>query len=147
MRALFEETCWKLQTDRVPGKSLVERILGMLEKGHLKAETLSEAISAEEDEHHNLQPVWTADGRFQTLKRATTVPLPTSTEEFRTRINILASAWQFCSYQQTQNLIFTNLSPQVWVEHSDYILGEEVRISQQRPQMAPRLRRSLGHWF
>ena len=93
MRTLFEEKCWELQAECVPGRSLVEKILGMLEKRHLKAETLSEAISAKEDEHQDLQPVWTPDGRLKTLKQSTTVPLPATTEELRARINTLAVAW------------------------------------------------------
>ena len=106
---------------------MIEKILGMLEKRHLKAETLSEAVSSKEDEHHELQPVWTPDGKFKAIRQATSVPLPVTTEELRGRINLLGAAWQFCSFQQAQNPIFKDLSPQAWVEHCDYILGEEVR--------------------
>ena len=77
-----------------------------------------------EDDHHDLQPVWTSDGRFQALKQATTVPLLLTTEQLLVRVGILSTAWQFCGFQQTQNLIFAELTPHVWVEHCDYILGD-----------------------
>ena len=132
MKKIFEEKFWKLDKEQVPGKSLVEKILGMLEKKHLKAEKLSDAITTEEDEVHELTPVWGNDGRMRQLKVSATVPLPSGTEEFRWRIAILAAAWQFCSYQQTGNAIFVGLVPHVWTEHSEYILGNQVRMLETR---------------
>ena len=37
MRTVFEDRCWKLEANRVPSKSLIEKILGMIEKRNLKA--------------------------------------------------------------------------------------------------------------
>eukprot|EP00974_Lingulodinium_polyedra_P055771 5363680-Lingulodinium_polyedra.AAC.1 len=38
----------------------------------------------------------------------------------------MGTAWQFAAFQQTSALYLKDLSPQLWVEYVDYLLGDFV---------------------
>ena len=111
MRKAFEAAYWQLSITEVPGKTMVEILLAALEKKKLKVEKLTEIISLKEDDGDELRPVWNADGTMKAVKTGKTVPLPTTTEELRARLMLLAVCWCFCGYAQTANPIFVDVKP------------------------------------
>ena len=126
MRAAFEQKWWELEDRRVPGKSYLEKKLDEVEKNELKAEPLSEVLSTNEDEPDTLRTVWDASGELKAVKVSSTVPLPSGSEELRTRIVLLGTAWQFVAFQHTHREYLKKLTPQVFQEYLDYLLGEFV---------------------
>ena len=126
VRAAFESKWWDLDDHRVPGKSFLEKKLDEVEKNELKAEPLSEVLATNEDEPDTLRTIWDAAGELKAVKVSSTVPFPNTPEELRKRIVLLGTAWQFVAFQHTHREYLKELSPQIFQEYLDYLLGEFV---------------------
>ena len=126
MRAAYEQKWWELEDHRVPGKSYLEKKLDEVEKNELKAEPLSEVLATSEDEPDTLRTVWDASGQLKAMKVSSTVPLPSGPEELRMRIVLMGTAWQFVAFQHTHREYLKGLTPQIFQNYLDYLLGEFV---------------------
>jgi hypothetical protein len=60
------------------------------------------------------------------VKTTSTVPLPSGSEQLRERITLLGTAWMFVGLKHSHREYLRDLSPQVWVEYLDYLLGRFV---------------------
>jgi len=126
MRATFEKNFWELQEPQVPARSYLERKLDEVEKDDLRAEPLEEVVSAEEDDPDALRTEWRPDGQLRAVRIGTKVSLPKTPEELRKRLALLGTALIFASMQQKHKTYLRGLSPQVFVEYVEYLLGEHV---------------------
>ena len=124
MREAFERRWWKLEDTKVPGKTYLEKCLERVEKGDLKAEPLSEVLNLDEDNSDLLQTVFAKDGTLRAVKTSNSVPLPSGPEQLREKITLLGTAWLFMGTKHAQRPYFQDLSPQVFNEYLDYLLGE-----------------------
>ena len=119
MKDLFEKKHFKLPAEKIPGTSYVEKKLESLEKGDFKAEKLTEVVNVRQDESN----VWTSGGSLKALRTTATIPLPRNTEELRSRLNVLGTAWMFAAAQQTNNPLLDGLTPHCFTEYADYLPG------------------------
>jgi hypothetical protein len=126
MRATFEDRYWDLSDRELPGRSYVEKKLDEIEKGELRAEFLSEVISREEDEPDSMRTVWGVGGELKAMKVTAKVPLPSDTEMLRHRIILLGTAWMFTSSHQTSRGSLAGITPQLFQQYLQYLLGEFV---------------------
>ena len=126
MRTVFEERFWELTDRELPGRSYIEKKLDEIEKIDLKPELLSDVVSREEDEPDSMKTVWGPGGELRALKISAKVPLPSDTESFRHRIILLGTAWLFISFHQTNRSSLLGLSPQLFQQYLQYLLGEYV---------------------
>jgi hypothetical protein len=126
MRATFEDRYWELSERELPGRSYVEKKLDEIEKGEMRAEFLSEVISREEDEPDSMRTVWGVGGELKAMKVNAKVPLPSDTEMLRHRIILLGTAWMFTSSHQTSRSSLAGITPQLFQQYLQYLLGEFV---------------------
>ena len=126
MRAAYESRHWELEDRRVPGRSYLEKKLDEIEKDELRAELLSEVIAQDEDDPDSLRTVWSTGGELRAVKVGAKSVLPSNPEELRKRITLMGIAWQFVAFQQTHRDCLKELSPQLFQEYLDYLLGDFV---------------------
>ncbi|CAK0879748.1 unnamed protein product [Prorocentrum cordatum] len=60
------------------------------------------------------------------MKASATVALPKDAEELRTRLSLLGRAWTFVGFQQPNCTWLRGLSPQVFQDYLDHLLGPYV---------------------
>ena len=109
-------------------EAYVEKILAMVEQHEFKAELLSEVLHYDDDEPELLKAVWDVGGGIKAVKSQAKVPMPTNSEELRARLGVLGTAWMFAAFQQTNCNYLVNLTPQLWQEYLDYLLGDHVAL-------------------
>ena len=126
MRSTFEEKYWEVADRELPGKCYIEKKLDEVEKGDYKAETPSEVVSREEEDPDSLKTVWSVAGELKAVKVSSKVPLPADTEALRHRIVLLGTAWMFVASHQTNRSSLMGLTPQLFQEYLQYLLGDFV---------------------
>jgi len=126
MRTTFENNFWELQEKQVPARSYLERKLDEIEKDDLRAEPLEEVVSAEEDDPDALRTEWRPDGQLRAVRIGTKVSLPKTPEQLRARLALLGTTLMFAAVQQKHKTYLKGLSPQVFVDYVDYLLGDHV---------------------
>jgi hypothetical protein len=127
MRSSFEGRYWEVTDSNLPGRAYLEKKLDEVEKGEHKAELLSEVVSKEEDEPDSLKTIWgVGGGELKAIKVASTVPLPVDTETLRRRITLLGTACIFVATQHTNRAHLRGVTPQLFQEYLQYLLGEYV---------------------
>jgi len=126
MRDAYQDKWWKLEPKQVPAKQYLEKISEGVERAEPKAEPLTEVLNYEEAETDVLKAVWDSAGNLKAIKSSNTIPLPHSAEELRARITLLGRAWAFVGFQQTNCDYLKGVTPQLWQEYLDYLLGEHV---------------------
>ena len=97
-----------------------------MEKGELRAEALSEVVHYDEGDVDVLKAIWDPSGSLKAIRTAPTAPLPRDPEELRSRLMLLGTAYQMVAYQQTSCAVLQNLTPHLWLEYLDYLLGDFV---------------------
>ena len=126
MRTAFKKKYWELEERSVPGRSYLEKKLDEIEKGELRAEPLTEVISAPEDDPDTLKAVWSANNELRAVRVGAKAPLPQGPEDLRKRLTLLGTAWLFTALQQTHKQYLKGLDPQLFQEYVNYLLGEHV---------------------
>jgi hypothetical protein len=126
MRATFERKFWDIEDKKVPGRTYLEKKMDEVEKEELRAETLTEVISQQEDDPDTLKTVWSVGGELKAVKVGAKVSLPTNPEALRQRITLLGTAWMFIATHQTNRAYLAAITPQLFQEYLDYLLGDHV---------------------
>ena len=126
MKKCFEEAYHELSDAKTPAKSYVEKKLEAVEKGEMRAEKLSDVVNYREDEASELRPVWDVNGSLKAMKASVSVALPKDTEELRARLALLGTAWLMVGFQQTANPLLKGLTPFVFGEYVDHLLGPHI---------------------
>lgn len=126
MHEAFEKTYWTIEEDRQPARSYVERKMEEIEKNDHKAESLEEVVSVKEDDPDAMRTEWKPDGQLRAIRVGTKVPLPKTSEELRRRIGLIGTAYIYAKFQQVHKAYLKDVTPQIFNEHVDYILGDHV---------------------
>ena len=126
MRSTFEKAWWKLSDDQMPGKGYLTKILGAVERDEPRAEPLTAVYAADLEEDEPFVPVCDDKGNLRTMRTPTTVALPVNTEELRTRIELMGTAWLMVSYVHTNRAWLQNQTPQLYADNLRYLLGKHV---------------------
>jgi hypothetical protein len=104
----------------------LERKLDEIEKDDLRAESLEEVVSVDEDDPDMLRTEWKPDGQLRAVRIGTKVSLPKGPEELRKRLALLGTTLIYAGYQQVHKHYLKGLNPQVFVEYVEYLLGDFV---------------------
>ena len=126
MRKQFKEKFWKLEDAKAPSRQYIEQQLEKVEKSDWRAERLTEVVADKEDNKDGMMPVFDVTGVFKSLKTKSTVPMPANSEELRSRLHIMAASWVMVAAQQTHNPTIRDVTPTVFSQYADYLLGERV---------------------
>ena len=108
---------------RPPSKHYLEKKLEGVEKNEPRAEPLSEVLTVNEDEGEVLRTVWDASGNLKAIKVGNTIPLPSNPEELRRRV-AMGNAWIFVGVAHSSRAYLKGITPQIFQEYLDYLLGE-----------------------
>ena len=92
----------------------------------MRPEKLGDVINYREDDSMELKPVWNSSSSLKAMKTACSVPLPRDSEELRSRITLLGTAWVMAAMHHTSNLLLKDLRPHIFTEYCDYLLGKHV---------------------
>ena len=122
----FEKKYWSLEETQMPARSYLERKLDEIEKNDLRAESLEEVVSMAEDDPDALKTEWKPDGQLRAVRVGTKVSLPKGPEDLRKRIALLGTTLIFTGFQQVHKRYLQGLSPQVFLEYIEYLLGDHV---------------------
>ena len=122
----FENANWPLDDKQKPARSYLERKLDEIEKDELRAEPLAEVVSVDEDDPDMLRTEFRPDGQLRAVRVGTKVSLPKTPEELRKRLALLGTTLMFAGYQQVHKSYLRGLTPQVFVDYVEYLLGDYV---------------------
>ena len=100
----------------------VEEICDGIEKAEPRAEPLTEVINVTEGEVDLTKAVWDA-GSTKAMRTYPTVQLPRDPEELRARLALMGRAWAFVAFAQPNCAYIQKITPQTWVEYSNYFLA------------------------
>ena len=97
-----------------------------MENNEPRAEPLSEVLTVNEDEGEVLRTVWDTSGNLKAITVGSTIPLPSNPEELRIRVVVMGNAWIFVSVAHSNRAYLKGVTPQIFQEYLDYLLGENV---------------------
>ena len=108
-----------------PCISFVEKRLEEAEEGTCTAPPLSEVISLDraQDDHGVLSEVGI---NVRVRKAVKDIPLPASTEEFRSRMKTLGISYVLAGYKHGNRLWLKTATLQVFLDYTDHMLSDEV---------------------
>ena len=98
----------------------------MIEKDDLRAELLTEVLSARDDGDDTLRPVWDANMNLKAIKVSSKVPLPANAEQLRRRLSIMGAAWYFVAASHSSRAYLREMDVHVWTEYANHLLGRFV---------------------
>ena len=133
LRQRFEADFGRHQDDSYPAYTLIERRLEEVEEGEVKADPLTEVTSAEETSKEDIMGAHLEkDGTYKLRRVAKSVPLPTDSESLRRRVRLLGITFHLASYKHSSRLWLRGSNLQLWQDHLDYVLGDDVARMQHK---------------
>jgi hypothetical protein len=126
MRQAYEARWWALEDRQVPSRSYMEKRLEAVEADEPRAEPLSEVASREDEDPEVLLPVWDASGNLKIKRGSATLPMPANPETLRRRMGIWGVSWMFAAVRHTNRAWLEGITPQLFNDYLDYLLGDYV---------------------
>lgn len=127
MRRAFEDRWWLLDDKQTPSRAYLEKKLEGVEKDEPRAEALTEVTNREEgDDSEVLVPVWDKEGSLKVRRGELSVPAPINPEQLRRRVVLCGTAWIMVALKHNDRAWLDNLTPQLFQEYLDYLLGDFV---------------------
>ena len=126
MRRAFQAKHWKLESTEVPSRQYLERLRDQLEKNEYTVEKLSEVTDRESQDPDTAKITFTAGGDMRSVKAKSERPLPRNSEELRSRVVLMGTAWIMVSLSQGGTNAASDVTPQLWQDYLKYLLGEKV---------------------
>ena len=127
LKTRFEALHYDLDDKSTPSASTLELHFAQVEQGEIRAITLSQDISREhaEAEHYGAV-IDKSTGAIKIKKGFTEGKKPSSPEEFRASIKLVAHTWVMCFLRYPQKPFLKDASVSQWQRYADYMLGEHV---------------------
>ena len=124
----YNENHEKLDDEGTPAQSYVEWIIQTVEDGEQEVERLKNVVSKPEvnDEPWGMPYVTQGGGLRFTRGKKSEVDPPMTTEMFRYRNTLQATAWELARLNSPTQPIFTGLDEAVWRKHVEFVLGKKV---------------------
>ena len=119
--AKFDRTAMK----DYPSDALIERRFTEIDQGDLKAESLQDVASKDEQADDPQDAVW-YQGAFKVKRSLTRVTLPRNTEELRSRVALLGITYVVARLKHPGHAWLATATPDVFRMHTEYILGKRV---------------------
>ena len=124
MRQAYETKHARLSDSEVPSKAFLGRKTEDIEANELRVECLQEVSSKDDKEEELLTTEVDGMGNIKVRKGARDGRLPANSEELRAKHKLIGNAWLFLSFKHTNRSWFHQLSPAVFSDFSDYLLGK-----------------------
>ena len=130
MRASFEKTFGAIDEVVEPSADYLSTKMEEVENGEIVASSLSEVTSKKKVKTLGIQTSVDAGGHVRIVKQRNKGSLPQNTEELRTILRVEGNAWVFLGSKYRNKVFFKEMTPSVWLEYSNYLLGEKVYLMQ-----------------
>ena len=127
IKSRFEALHYALDDKATPASATLELHFDQVEQGELRPTTLSQYVSREhvEAEHYGAV-IDKSTGAIKIKKNFIGGKKPSSPEEFRASIKLVAHTWVMCFLRYPQKPFLKDASISQWLRYADYILGEHV---------------------
>ena len=127
MRKAYEGVWGKLQDKEVPGKYFLQVKCEQVVENEPRVESLSEVTSKLDGEENYMTAGVDEKGRVL-VKRGGSAQarMPKDSEEYRTRIRLVANGWLFAKTKHPHKSWLQGLEPKDFEKHVDYIVGDKV---------------------
>lgn len=122
----FEAAFYKLEDKVTPAASTLELLFDQVENGELKTMYLQQFLSREDAEVEPVGCMLDKSGVLKIKKGYGETKEPTSPEELRHRLRVVAHAFLMCGLKYPQRVIFEDLAPQDFLNYVDYLLSDQV---------------------
>ena len=122
----FEAGFYKLEDTVTPAASTLELIFDQVENGEVKTMYLQKFLSKEDAEVEPVVAMLDKSGVLKIKKGYGETKEPTSPEELRHRIRVVAHAFLMCGLKYLQRTVFEDLMPQDFLNYVGYLLGDQV---------------------
>ena len=108
-----------------------ESRLEQMEDGIYVAETWSEVTTIEEDKTVGTGTLqFSRDGKCKMVRGVSYAPVPTTSEELRSRFKVMAHHWEMIRLKFPKKLLVRDVDfSSTWLTHVEWLLGEEVARS------------------
>ena len=127
LRQRFERDYGRVLDRSFPCQALVERRFEEVEEGEVRADALTDVASVEEAAKDDVMGAQLdKDGTFKLRRTTSKVPLPVTTEQLRNRVKMLGVTFQLAALRHNTRLWLRDVTPEVWLSHLEYVLGEDV---------------------
>ena len=129
LRQRYEQAHGRVSDSIFPCASLIEKRLEELEEGTFVAQQLTEIISVEQsgDEFTTISEVGTT---VRVRRSPKSIPLPTTTEELRSRMKTLAITFTIAGYKHANRLWIRTSTLAVWADYVEYLLSDKIAAYQ-----------------
>eukprot|EP00971_Amphidinium_carterae_P340708 6479159-Amphidinium_carterae.1 len=126
MKQAVEALYGTLREKEVPSTTYLALKMEELERDMPKAASLDEISSMEDSDEHSLTATFDASGHLRVTKQKLKMGVPTNSEELRARLRLEMNAWLFLATKFVSKVWLRDITPKVWLDFIDYILGESV---------------------
>ncbi|CAE7264418.1 Abcg1 [Symbiodinium natans] len=127
IKSRFEALHYALDDKATPSSATLEFHFDQVEQGELRPTTLGQYVSREHAEAEQYGAVIDkSTGAIKIKKGFTEGKKPTSPEEFRSAVKLVAHTWVMCFLRYPQKSFLKDVSVAQWQRYADYMLGEHV---------------------
>ena len=124
MKKAFEARWYPMDDKDTPAATYLENKLKELERGELRAESLTSVYSREEEEPDVLRAQLTATGSLAIQRGSTKVEQPAGPEALRRRLALLGNGLMMLAFRHTNRGELADLTPQLFHDYVAYLLGD-----------------------
>ena len=129
-RISYEKTFGSLDEVVEPSADYLSTKMEEVENGETAASPLSDVTSKRKVKTLGVQTSVDAGGHVRIVKQRNKGSLPQNTEDLRTALRVEGNAWVFLGSKYKNKVFFTDLTPSVWLDYSNYLLGDKVYLMQ-----------------
>ena len=140
MRLAVEARVGKIENAEVHSKAYLGLKSEDVENNEITAEDLSEVTSKNDTEVETLSATLDNRGHFVVKKATQNGKMPTTTEELRTKLNIIGNCWLFLKSKHSNRPWLLDMDEKVFKSVADHILGDKIyglRAHNSGVEMAP----------
>ena len=130
MRAAFEAVHGSIEETYEPSEEYLSAKIEEVESGEVSASPLSEVISKKRAKTQGIQTSVDTTGHVRIVRQKAKGNLPAHTEELRTVLRVEANMWTFLASKYRNQAMFRGMTPAVWLDYVNYLLGDKVYLMQ-----------------
>ena len=126
IRKKFETAFYRLEDKVAPAVGTLELVFDQIENGQFKTLHLVQFLSQEDAEVEPIGATVDRSGAIKLKRGYGETKEPTTPEELRARLKVVAHTYLMCGLKYPQRAVFTDLEPQDFQVYADYLLGDQV---------------------
>ena len=130
MRSAYEQAYGSLDESVEPSDDYVSSKTKEVESGEIVASSLTEVTSKRNAKTMGIQTTVDTTGHVRLIKQKSKGEMPQNTEQLRTTLRIEGNMWCFMASKYMNKVFFRDMSPEIWLDYANYILGDKCYLMQ-----------------